>query len=99
MMFAEEYGEIGIDYIHDHPVCPVASKKIRRMTDAKNDLVLVCPNCRESSWPPVSNPWRCHWPTAHSWSWAWPLSHCLEPMDKVGGASRGDVQITLGLLK
>ena len=56
MMFAEEYGEIGIDYIHVHPICPVAAKKKRRMTDAKNDLVPVCPNCRESSWPPVSNP-------------------------------------------
>lgn len=45
MMFAEEYGEIGIDYIHVHHIKPVASKKKRSMTDAKNDLVPVCPNC------------------------------------------------------
>jgi predicted HNH restriction endonuclease len=66
-MFAEEYGEIGIDYIHVHHICPVASKKKRLMTDAKNDRVPVCP-------------------------------HCLEPMGKVGGESRGDVQVVLGLL-
>jgi hypothetical protein len=57
ILFAEFYGEIGIDYIHVHHVSLLSSKKRKLKINPQVDLAPVCPNCHamlHTSKPPLS---------------------------------------------
>lgn len=43
--FEEEYGELGIGFIHVHHVKPISEQNSEYVVDPINDLIPVCPNC------------------------------------------------------
>ena len=45
MSFAEEYGGIGLNFIHVHHLNPLSAKKRKYKLDSKRHLIPVCPNC------------------------------------------------------
>lgn len=45
MLFEEQYGEIGCDFIHVHHVIPISKLGGEYTIDPIKDLVPVCPNC------------------------------------------------------
>ena len=43
--FEENYGEVGVGFIHVHHIVPVAEIGETYQVDPINDLIPVCPNC------------------------------------------------------
>ncbi len=57
MLFADVYGEIGINFIHVHHNNPIAARKKEYRVNPTRDLTPVCPNCHamlHSSDPPLT---------------------------------------------
>jgi len=57
MLFANVYGEIGINFIHVHHNNPIAARKKAYRIDPSRDLTPVCPNCHamlHSCSPPLT---------------------------------------------
>lgn len=45
MSFSDQYGEIGVGFIHVHHVTPVAQVGVEYRVDPVRDLIPICPNC------------------------------------------------------